>query len=86
MLNIIQSNFSHRATIADTAKKDLPLVRDAECESKLGLIKAVSGPVSNKNQMFAIDSARVRVGSSELVGEIIRLDGDTATIQVYEET
>jgi V-type H+-transporting ATPase subunit A len=26
------------------------------------------------------------VGSSELVGEIIRLDGDTATIQVYEET
>jgi len=28
----------------------------------------------------------VRVGSKELVGEIIRLEGDTATIQVYEET
>ena len=28
----------------------------------------------------------VRVGHSELVGEIIRLDGDRATIQVYEET
>lgn len=28
----------------------------------------------------------VRVGNSELVGEIIRLDGDKATIQVYEET
>ncbi|KAA6377601.1 MAG: hypothetical protein EZS28_026870, partial [Streblomastix strix] len=27
-----------QATIADTAKKDLPLVRDAERESKLGLI------------------------------------------------
>jgi V-type H+-transporting ATPase subunit A len=26
------------------------------------------------------------VGSQELVGEIIRLEGDTATIQVYEET
>uniref|UniRef100_A0A8C5RU27 H(+)-transporting two-sector ATPase n=1 Tax=Laticauda laticaudata TaxID=8630 RepID=A0A8C5RU27_LATLA len=28
----------------------------------------------------------VRVGHFELVGEIIRLDGDLATIQVYEET
>lgn len=28
----------------------------------------------------------VRVGWSELVGEIIRLDGDRATIQVYEDT
>ena len=28
----------------------------------------------------------VRVGHSELVGEIIRLEGEFATIQVYEET
>jgi len=28
----------------------------------------------------------VRVGYEELVGEIIRLEGDMATIQVYEET
>lgn len=28
----------------------------------------------------------VRVGHCELVGEIIRLEGDMATIQVYEET
>lgn len=28
----------------------------------------------------------VRVGHDELVGEIIRLEGDMATIQVYEET
>lgn len=28
----------------------------------------------------------VRVGHGELVGEIIRLEGDMATIQVYEET
>lgn len=28
----------------------------------------------------------VRVGHSELVGEIIRLEGEMATIQVYEET
>ena len=29
---------------------------------------------------------QVRVGHSELVGEVIRIDGDKATIQVYEET
>ncbi|KAG0736759.1 hypothetical protein G6F23_010755 [Rhizopus arrhizus] len=28
----------------------------------------------------------VRVGHAELVGEVIRIDGDKATIQVYEET
>jgi V-type H+-transporting ATPase subunit A len=28
----------------------------------------------------------VRVGHDQLVGEIIRLEGNTATIQVYEET
>ena len=28
----------------------------------------------------------VRVGHGELVGEIIRLEGEYATIQVYEET
>ena len=28
----------------------------------------------------------VRVGHYQLVGEIIRLENDTATIQVYEET
>jgi V-type H+-transporting ATPase subunit A len=28
----------------------------------------------------------VRVGHYELVGEVIRIDADKATIQVYEET
>ena len=28
----------------------------------------------------------VRVGHTELVGEIIRLEGDMATVQVYEDT
>lgn len=28
----------------------------------------------------------VRVGHQNLVGEVIRIDGDKATIQVYEET
>jgi V-type H+-transporting ATPase subunit A len=29
---------------------------------------------------------KVRVGHHELVGEVIRIEGDKATIQVYEET
>lgn len=29
---------------------------------------------------------KVRVGHEELVGEVIRIDSDKATIQVYEET
>lgn len=28
----------------------------------------------------------MRVGHDDLVGEVIRIDGDKATIQVYEET
>jgi vacuolar-type H+-ATPase catalytic subunit A/Vma1 len=28
----------------------------------------------------------VRVGTDKLIGEIIRLEADTATIQVYEDT
>ena len=36
--------------------------------------------------MYVNSVFQVRVGHSELVGEIIRLEGDLATIQVYEET
>jgi V-type H+-transporting ATPase subunit A len=35
---------------------------------------------------FSLATSQVRVGTSGLVGEIIRLEGDTATIQTYEET
>lgn len=30
--------------------------------------------------------AQCRVGHDQLVGEVIRIEGDKATIQVYEET
>ena len=36
--------------------------------------------------MMRNHAMKVRVGHGELVGEIIRLEGDLATIQVYEET
>ncbi|XP_059172937.1 V-type proton ATPase catalytic subunit A-like [Physella acuta] len=62
-------------------------VADAEKESMYGYIYTVSGPVvTAQNMAGAAIMELVRVGHSELVGEIIRLEGDTATIQVYEDT
>ncbi|CAK8677885.1 unnamed protein product [Clavelina lepadiformis] len=65
----------------------LPKIRDAEKESMLGTVFGVSGPVVSAQHMSGSAMYElVRVGHAELVGEIIRLDGDRATIQVYEET
>src|SRR5947209_20281965 len=52
-----------------------------------GIISRISGPVVIASglegaQMFDV----VRIGEMGLVGEIIRLEGDKATVQVYEET
>ncbi|KAH8276401.1 hypothetical protein KR018_005155, partial [Drosophila ironensis] len=52
-----------------------------------GRIFGVSGPVVNAEEMAgAAMYELVRVGHCQLVGEIIRLEGDMATIQVYEDT
>ena len=62
-------------------------VGDVEKESLYGYVFGVSGPVVIAQSMSgAAMYELVRVGHSELVGEIIRLEGDLATIQVYEET
>ncbi|MBC7096745.1 MAG: hypothetical protein H5T39_03495, partial [Methanobacteriales archaeon] len=54
---------------------------------KKGKIIKVAGPViiaegMRGTQMYEM----VRVGEEKLIGEIIELEGDTATVQVYEET
>jgi len=65
----------------------LPKIRDEDRESKFGYVFAVSGPVVTAEKMSGSAMYElVRVGYDELVGEIIRLEGDLATIQVYEET
>ncbi|MBC7647172.1 MAG: V-type ATP synthase subunit A, partial [Pseudopedobacter sp.] len=52
-----------------------------------GLVENIAGPaVIAKNMMGARMFDTVRVGKERLVGEIIRLDGDTAFVQVYEDT
>ena len=56
-------------------------------ESKSGKIIKVAGPVVVAEDM---DGARmydvVRVGAENLIGEIVELNGDRASIQVYEDT
>uniref|UniRef100_A0A131YYZ1 H(+)-transporting two-sector ATPase n=1 Tax=Rhipicephalus appendiculatus TaxID=34631 RepID=A0A131YYZ1_RHIAP len=65
----------------------LPKIQNVEKESQFGYVYAVSGPVVTAEKMAgAAMYELVRVGHEELVGEIIKLDGDMATIQVYEET
>lgn len=52
-----------------------------------GKVQRISGPaVIAEGMMGARMYDIVRVGKEELIGEIIRLDGDTAFVQVYEET
>lgn len=51
------------------------------------IIVKVSGPlVVAENMKSAKMYEVVRVGTEQLVGEVIRLEGSTASIQVYEET
>ncbi|XP_047521010.1 V-type proton ATPase catalytic subunit A [Pieris napi] len=69
------------------SKDNLKTIADEENEERFGYVFAVSGPVVTAEKMSGSAMYElVRVGYNELVGEIIRLEGDMATIQVYEET
>jgi V/A-type H+-transporting ATPase subunit A len=52
-----------------------------------GTIRWISGPVLRAvaTQPFALREA-VEVGPDRLLGEVVRLDGDEAVVQVYEDT
>jgi V-type H+-transporting ATPase subunit A len=52
-----------------------------------GKIYSVSGPVIVAEDMIGVAMYElVKVGHDQLIGEVIRITGDQATIQVYEET
>jgi V/A-type H+-transporting ATPase subunit A len=54
---------------------------------KLGKIENVAGPVIIGKDMLGSQMYElVKIGDVGLIGEIIRIEGDRATIQVYEET
>ncbi len=54
---------------------------------KLGYITMINGPVIRASGLsyFAMGEL-VKVGEMELMGEILHMDGDNGTIQVYEDT
>jgi len=55
--------------------------------TRAGMIKMISGPVVKAKDMSGAKMYDVvTVGTEKLMGEIIELDEDVATIQVYEET
>lgn len=61
--------------------------RPEDEESNLGYILRVSGPLVVGDRMAgAAMYELVRVGTDKLVGEVIKLEGETASIQVYEDT
>ena len=55
--------------------------------SNNGIINMINGPVIRGKNMSQFKMREmVMVGSKKLIGEVIILDGDLGTIQVYEET
>lgn len=53
----------------------------------MGKLSKISGPVVTASDMKEARMYNVvKVGEEELIGEIIGLEGDSATIQVYEDT
>ncbi|KAI5799265.1 putative V-type proton ATPase catalytic subunit A [Peziza echinospora] len=68
-------------------KKEARRLEDLSKESDYGSIYSVSGPVVVAENMIGCAMYElVRVGHENLVGEVIRIEADKATIQVYEET
>ncbi|KAI9828461.1 MAG: H(+)-transporting V1 sector ATPase subunit A [Thelocarpon impressellum] len=69
------------------APKDSKRRREEAGEDQYGSIFSVSGPVIVAENMIGCAMYElVRVGHDNLVGEVIRIDADKATVQVYEET
>ena len=55
-------------------------------DAATGVIESVSGPVVTARDLDARMNDVVYVGDEGLMGEVIEIEGDVTTIQVYEET
>lgn len=52
-----------------------------------GKVELINGPVVKGSQMASFKvNEMVTVGEQKLIGEVVSLEGDIATVQVYEET
>ena len=80
----IKRENSNSGRMAGAMDQKLPKIADQEKEGVFGYVHSVSGPVVTAVKMSGSAMYElVRVGYYELVGEIIRLEGDFATIQVW---
>lgn len=58
-----------------------------EYKNNEGVVKVINGPVVKGTNMGSFKlNEMVTVGVQKLIGEVVSLDGDVATVQVYEET
>ncbi|MDY0091831.1 MAG: V-type ATP synthase subunit A [Candidatus Vecturithrix sp.] len=56
-------------------------------EKIVGNVAWISGPVIRADQVCGLSMMeQVEIGQERLIGEVLELDGDTAIIQVYEDT
>ncbi|GAK55007.1 V-type ATP synthase alpha chain 2 [Candidatus Vecturithrix granuli] len=56
-------------------------------EKIVGKVAWISGPVIRADQVSGLSMMeQVEIGQERLIGEVLELDGDMATIQVYEDT
>ncbi len=70
----------------DEAEERISKIKKPEAEEK-GRIIHVAGPVVEADGLRGVEMYEVvEVGEEGLIGEVIELDEDVATIQVYEET
>ncbi|KAH3688468.1 hypothetical protein WICPIJ_000607 [Wickerhamomyces pijperi] len=78
----------YKAGLIENARKELERASlEADDSTEYGKIYSVSGPVVVAEHMIGCAMYElVKVGHDNLVGEVIRIDKDKATIQVYEET
>jgi V/A-type H+-transporting ATPase subunit A len=60
--------------------------QEEESVSEDGIIESVSGPVVTATDLEARMNDVVYVGEEGLMGEVIEIEGNLTTIQVYEET
>ncbi len=61
-------------------------VKEKKKEAKQGILKRIAGPVVTAVNLDAHMYDVVKVGKEELMGEVIKIQGDNIIIQVYEDT
>ena len=81
-------NYLH--STATTYRRIMPAAKQSsgdDDDRQDGSIFSISGPVIVAEKMTGVAMYELcKVGHDELVGEVIRIEADKATIQVYEET